>query len=191
MTVWFTADLHLGHRNIIDHCHRPWQTVEEMDDAIVTRWNHVVMPGDSVYVLGDVALCRPERAIELVSRLRGQKFLIVGNHDKSLIRKAAFRDLFAWVKDLYCVKIADPDAPDARQRIVLCHYAMRTWHQQHHGTWHLYGHSHGTLPIDICSRSMDVGVDTCGFYPLSYEEVKGVLGCRTQAQVDHHNARPE
>lgn len=186
MTVWFTADLHLGHRNIIEHCHRPWATVEEMDEALISNWNNRVKPGDSVYVLGDIAMCKPERAIEFVRRLRGQKFLIVGNHDKSLIRKQAFVNLFAWVKDLYCVKIADPGAPGAKQRIVLCHYAMRTWHQQHRGTWHLFGHSHGTLPVDPHSLSADVGVDVWAYDPIHYWMVKAHMKNRTFTQVDHH-----
>lgn len=186
MTVWFTADLHLGHRNIIEHCHRPWATVEEMDEALIWNWNRLVKPGDSVYVLGDIAMCKLDRAVELVSQLQGQKFLIVGNHDKGLTRKKAFTDLFVWVKDLYCVKIADPEAHGGKRRIVLCHYAMRTWHCQHYGTWHLYGHSHGTLPVDPHSLSADVGVDAQGYSPVSYENVKDTMVRRTFVPLDHH-----
>ncbi len=40
------------------------------------------------------------------------------------------------------------------------HYAQRVWEHSHHGSWHVYGHSHGSLPDDIKSKSIDVGVDT-------------------------------
>jgi calcineurin-like phosphoesterase family protein len=39
VTTWFTADLHLGHRNIIDYCNRPFRDVEAMNNARLTRGN--------------------------------------------------------------------------------------------------------------------------------------------------------
>ena len=49
---------------------------------------------------------------------------------------------------------------------------MRVWHQSFRGAWHLYGHSHGKLPEDPASLSMDVGVDTRGFEPWHFDEIK-------------------
>jgi len=46
MTTWFTADLHLGHRNIIEYCNRPFADVDEMNRALIANWNQVV--GDFV-----------------------------------------------------------------------------------------------------------------------------------------------
>ncbi|MCX6365194.1 MAG: hypothetical protein NTX57_00570 [Armatimonadetes bacterium] len=91
-------------------------------------------------------------------------------HDKTADR---MKESFGWVRDYYELKVEDADAPSGKQRIVLCHYAFRVWRNAHHGSWHLYGHSHGSLPG--AGRSMDVGVDCHDFSPISYEQVKAAL----------------
>ena len=53
--IWFTADLHLAHKNIINLCNRPFKSVEEMDETIINNWNSVVRENDDVYVVGDFA----------------------------------------------------------------------------------------------------------------------------------------
>jgi calcineurin-like phosphoesterase family protein len=51
--TWFTADFHLGHKNIIRYCKRPFDTVEEMDRIIIERLNSLVKTNDILYFLGD------------------------------------------------------------------------------------------------------------------------------------------
>ncbi len=46
MTRFFTADLHLGHRNIIEYSGRPFRDADEMNAALVERWNDFVSPDD-------------------------------------------------------------------------------------------------------------------------------------------------
>jgi len=82
MPTWFTSDLHFGHRNIIEYCGRPFADVEEMNAALVARWNAIVGPADTVWVLGDVALGRISETLPLVGRLAGVKRLAPGNHDR-------------------------------------------------------------------------------------------------------------
>lgn len=185
--IWFTADLHLGHRNVIRYSKRPFKDVEEMDEALVTNWNDVVRPGDSVYVVGDFSFHRREQSKQLFQRLAGQKFLVRGNHDK----EDKVNALFGWVKDLYTVKVPDPDAPGGTQRIVLCHYALRVWDRAHYGTWSAFGHSHGTLPDDPRLRSTDVGVDPNGYFPVSYDQLKAKMREKTWTPVDHHGTHDE
>lgn len=79
MTTWYTADLHFGHANIIKHCNRPFPDADTMDAALVKRWNEVVQPDDTVWVLGDVALS--PKNLGPVTRLNGRKILVAGNHD--------------------------------------------------------------------------------------------------------------
>ena len=62
---------------------------------------------------------------------------------------------------------------------MLFHYAMRVWNASHHGTWSLYGHTHGELEDLSDTLSLDVGVDCHDFTPLSYEEVKALMGKKT------------
>jgi calcineurin-like phosphoesterase family protein len=83
MTRWFTSDSHYGHTNIIKYCNRPFKDAGEMDRAIVTNWNELVKPEDTIYHLGDVAFASPDRVKHILSILNGYKILILGNHDRS------------------------------------------------------------------------------------------------------------
>lgn len=172
MAKFFTADLHLFHKNIIKYCERPFKDVAEMNDTIRDRWNAKVSKDDEVYIVGDVGFAHPDLLISFLESLNGTKYLIRGNHDKRMQSK--LKDCFAWVKDYYALKIDDPDAIHDKQVLILCHYALRVWDRKHYGTWHLYGHSHGTLPHDG-SMSLDVGVDCHDFTPLSYDDIKLAL----------------
>ena len=89
MTTWFTADLHLGHANIIGYCNRPFPDVGAMNDGLVGRWNDSVADHDTVWVLGDVALGQIDHTLALVRRLAGHKQLLTGNHDRCWVGNGA------------------------------------------------------------------------------------------------------
>ena len=183
--IWFTSDHHFGHANIIRFSGRPYADVEEMNATLIENWNAVVGQNDLVYHLGDIFLTTPVLAQQIRRRLHGKIHLIRGNHDKTA---EGMTGAFEWIKDLYELKIADDDAPNGKQRIILCHYAMRVWNKSHHGAWHLYGHSHGSLPDDPHSLSFDAGVD-CHFYmPIGYERVKRIMAGKTFVPIDHHGS---
>ena len=74
---------HFGHTNIIRFCKRPWKTVEEMDNALIQNWNSVVGENDIVFHLGDFAFAPNWRWKELLVKLNGRIYLIMGNHDES------------------------------------------------------------------------------------------------------------
>jgi calcineurin-like phosphoesterase family protein len=178
--VFFTADTHFAHAKIVELFHRPFATVEEMDEELIKRWNVWVRPGDIVYHLGDFAYRRPGQYLD---RLNGRAIhLIRGNHDDSM--PAYIRERFASVSDMKRVKVGD-------QEIVLCHYAMRVWNKSHHGAWHLYGHSHGTLRDDPNALSLDVGVDCWNFCPVPLERVEERMAKKAYAPVDHHGEEDE
>lgn len=188
MTVFFTSDLHLGHARVIDYCRRPFANVDEMNQALVARWNARVKSYDDVYILGDLALCKPGLAAALVGRLAGRMRLVFGNHDKALRKSYEGSGLFEWCKDLAEVKVPDIDAPDGAQRITLCHYPMITWPKSHHGAWMLHGHCHGSLPDDRRALRLDVGVDVWDYAPVSYDEIKARMSKKAFKPVDHHGA---
>lgn len=179
MTVWFTSDTHYGHARVIEYSKRPFSSVEEMDERLVENWNAVVQPGDRVYHLGDFAFCPVERATEIARRLNGQKFLIFGNHDKRLRRDGKFVGSWIWGKDLEQIDVEG-------QRITLCHYAMRVWAKSHHGTWQLFGHSHGTMPDDPHSLQLDVGVDCWDYHPVAFETIRERMSKKEFRPVDRH-----
>lgn len=156
--IWFTADTHLGHTNIIRYCNRPFKTVEEMDEAIINNWNAVVDKWDDVYHLGD--FCFKGRGPKYYrEKLNGYIHLVWGNHD----RKSQFGSAFHGKTPLTTIKVRGIS-------ITLCHYAMRVWNKSHFDAWHLYGHSHGCL--EAVGKSLDVGVDGHDFRPWPFEEVK-------------------
>ena len=85
MNIWLIADLHLSHKGIVQWLRedgskeRPWDTIEEMNEALIENYNSVVRPKDKVYILGDVVINRS--ALPLIARLQGRKILVKGNHD--------------------------------------------------------------------------------------------------------------
>jgi calcineurin-like phosphoesterase family protein len=170
--IWFTSDHHFGHKNILEYTKRPFANVDEMNAEMVKRWNEKVGKDDTVYHLGDFALMSAGKVKQLREQLNGKIYLITGNHESSALDAAS---CFEWIKDYYELTVEDPDAHKGQRFIVLFHYAMRVWNASHHGTWHLYGHSHGELPDDETALSIDVGVDSHNFYPISYEELKEIM----------------
>lgn len=179
MTVYFTADTHFRHESIIRLGNRPFAGAEEMEAALVANWRDRVAPADTVYFLGDFAFTwsrRDQADVErLLSLLPGQKHLIRGNHDRKPVSRAKG---WAWVGDYKRIRVEG-------QRIVLFHYAIRSWHGLHRGAWHLHGHSHGSLE-DYGGMVMDVGVDCRDFAPVSFVEVAAYMATRGPVQVDHH-----
>ena len=179
--IWFTADFHLGHQNIIRYCSRPFATVTDMDTEILDRLNSSVREGDSLYFLGDFCRGSGKEPLDYRKRIRCKNiFFIEGNHDAGT-RKIA--NEFGWWKQLAEVKIDG-------QLIVLCHYAMRVWHHSFRGAWHLYGHSHGRLADDPAALSMDVGVDTHEFRPWHIDEIRTRMDEKAKARSVQSNSQP-
>lgn len=173
--IWFSSDLHLGHKNIIKYCDRPYKDVDEMNDGIIKNWNELVQPNDTAYLLGDMVMNK--RYIPLLGQLRGRKHLIIGNHDEDFLEELA--PFFIWQKHLHEFK-------HNKQKFILCHYAMRAWHHHGKGSIHLYGHSHGTLPG--FERSMDVGVDAQDMKPISIDQVIQQLAVPNNYKRDNHSS---
>lgn len=167
--IYFSADTHFGHGRIIQYCNRPFKDSDEMDAAIINRFNEVLRPGDILYHLGDVAWStyQSKNFIEQLNTKEVQ--LILGNHDKHKESEYVAAG-FKWVgryKGITIDKIP----------VALFHYPMRSWNHKGHGGLALYGHCHGTLEPGL-DRSMDVGVDTHNFYPYSWEEIRDTLNKR-------------
>ncbi|MGO8024888.1 metallophosphoesterase [Rhizobium leguminosarum] len=171
----YTADLHLGHHGILKHCPttRPFDTVEEMDRAIVERINERVEPYDLLYIVGDFALSGDvEYVHHFFHSIHARKVLVLGNHDldsKGRISKT-IRDLPWDIPPTHALETTDEGC-----HIYLHHYGCRVWPRHLRGSYHLFGHSHGALPP--LGRSRDVGIDCTdtGFEPLTFSEIKESL----------------
>jgi len=185
METFFTADTHFGHKNICNFAERPFGDVQQMDEHLVLRWNECVKQGDRVFHLGDFSYYPREKTERLLNRLNGNIFLVRGNHDKVI--KGSITDKFGWVKDYYELKEV---AVGESKKIVLCHYAFKVWNKSHYGSWHLHGHSHGSLDDDGLGKIMDVGIDNHPDYaPFHLDEVSEFMSEREYHAFDHHDRR--
>jgi calcineurin-like phosphoesterase family protein len=153
--LFFTADEHFDHSNIIQLSNRPFSSVEEMNEKLISNWNEVVTAKDTGYIIGDFAFKNPEKHL---ARLNGKIIRIKGSHDND-IREPYMLSIYPGLRDEY----GNP------RTITLCHYSMRSWDRSHYASWHLFGHHHGKL--EPYGLSFDVGVDTNNFYPYSLEDV--------------------
>lgn len=165
MMIWFIGDTHFGHGNIINYCGRPFGSLAEHNETIIKNWNSVVSPNDHVYHLGDVGFGSPDYLYRVMQRLRGKIYLIKGNHDGPAIREPVAQR-FQFIKDVHFLKTQHKGQ---KVEIFLSHYAHRTWPKSNHGSFHLFGHSHGNMPPH--GLSFDVGVDCWNFCPISLEQV--------------------
>jgi calcineurin-like phosphoesterase family protein len=161
---FFTGDSHFGHALMLQN--RPFASTDEMDYFLIDAWNSVVRPDDIVWHLGDFSYHNADRTASIFSQLKGRKRLVLGNHDldnRGDVRKSIAS--LAW--DQPPTHYAE--CKQNSERVILHHYAMRTWSASIHGSWHFYGHSHGRLPE--YGRSRDCGVDCAdsGFAPMTFQ----------------------
>ena len=84
--IFYISDTHFGNENILKLCDRPFATIEEMNERLIENWNSKVKGADAVYILGDMFFkCKDTKSI--LCRLKGKKYLFVGNHDESSVGK--------------------------------------------------------------------------------------------------------
>ncbi len=79
--IYLIADTHFGDEAILRYENRPFQSVEEMDEALIRNWNNTVKPEDTVFILGDFSSYDLQKTAAICHRLNGHKYLIMGNHD--------------------------------------------------------------------------------------------------------------
>ncbi len=185
--IWFTSDTHFGHNNIIKFCNRPWNTVEEMDEALIANWNAIVKSDDIVFHLGDFAFATNGRWKEIIQRLNGHIYLIVGNHDEIHYPGHQTFDLFEGVTTQLYLKIDN-------RSVYLNHYPFLcyggTWRNPQYATYQLFGHVHSgpnnkgmdsDRLVNLFPYQYDVGVDNNNYTPVSWQQVQEII----RKQVEH------
>lgn len=155
MTDFVIGCTHFGHANIIRLAGRPFSSVEEMDDVMISNWNSVVSPRDTVYHLGDFAF-RGAPAAEYERRLNGRIFKIGGNHDDD-----------GWGVPYHEVRLN-------RTRIVLMHYPIEEWNGWFRGAVHLHAHTHKHDFVSA-ERRGNAGADAVGFTPMRLADALEIL----------------
>jgi calcineurin-like phosphoesterase family protein len=182
MATWFTADLHFGHERIIELCNRPFSNVDEMNTELIHRWNSYVDQGDSVYVLGDVAMGKIAETLPLVEQLRGTKYLVPGNHDRCWPghKKVRPADIEAYKHVGF--KILGPQ--HVYGRWLLCHFPQAgDSHDRDRYVDHrpqltgykaiIHGHVHNQWKVN--ARQINVGVDVWGYTPVHLNQLRELI----------------
>lgn len=174
---WVISDTHFYHERILGYCQRPFNSIDEMNEAIIKNWNSVIGHDDIVYILGDFCFGNKEMLTNIVSRLNGRKILILGNHDR--LTKSAYLDVgFETVTKN--PMIVDSD-------FILSHHPI----QGDLGKFYnIHGHKH-KLPSEaqFSPKHFDIGVDDHNFFPHNLDTVIKTLykggrkQCRTKTQI--------
>lgn len=152
---YYISDLHLFCKNQtnegVNHDGRPFDTISEMNRALLNNWNTRVTNGDTVYILGDIAMRgRNDELIALVAQLRGHKILVRGNHDS--VDDYRYRQIFESIIDYAEIT----DYYDRKPyRLILSHYPILFWKDQHKGSVLLYGHTHNTIEHSFFQQCID------------------------------------
>lgn len=169
--IWFTSDTHFGHANVLRFCDRPWESIEQMNKALVDNINARVAPSDTLYHLGDFSFKMPvEAARELRGKIRCRDIhWVPGNHDKDWSQPGV-AGTFVVEPPITTLKLENG------RKVVMCHYPIMDWPGLGHGSIHLHGHIHATKEYNEWNRALrllryDVGVDANDYAPVSIDEI--------------------
>lgn len=184
-TCFFTSDLHFHHKNIVQYSGRPW-TTETQTEEIIKRWNNRIGPTDHVFHLGDFSFSHAKQAgrvIEIIKELDGVHYYIGGNHcDRSLWSLIEAQELthVAFIGNYLEARIGE-----SRTKVCMFHYPLEVWNGMHHGSIHLHGHCHGSLPA--VGKRLDVGLDNHpDFQVFSWAEISEHMAKQPFVVKDHH-----
>lgn len=192
MSVFFCADTHLGHANIVKYAQRPelrprdldplggWasqQTKElrahQMNERLIAKWNERVKPGDHVYFLGDFCCYGNERgesgsktkAREWLERLNGTVTFILGNHDHNNTVRHGLACAYMQAGGLTLYLVHNP-AHEPKHP-----YVDAVVHGHVHTAWKVTSRPHGGKIIPY----VNVGVDVCKYAPVALNELLGLV----------------
>jgi calcineurin-like phosphoesterase family protein len=179
--IWFSADHHFGHANIIMYCARPFADTDEMDAYMVARWNERVAPDDVVWYLGDFAM-RLEVALHITPLLNGTKHLIAGNHDRCLgYEPAHIERREALLAYGWSTIVEQMPFDIGSESVLLCHlpyrghdpFAKSMACPVNEGRWLIHGHVHEKWVTK--EKMINVGVDAWNFNMVSLDEIAALI----------------
>lgn len=142
---YFIADQHFFHKALNEKMDkRGFESVEQMNEYMIEKWNAKVNKNDEVIILGDFSWGNARQTQEVLDRLKGRLYMIKGNHDRFLSDKKYSWDRFIWIKDYAELK-------DNKRKVILSHYPIACYNGQYRRdetgqpkTFMLHGHIHKT-----------------------------------------------
>lgn len=205
MTVFFTADTHFGHSNIVERFSRGnglFNSIQHHDALIQQKWFETVTDDDDVYVLGDIALGTLEESLKKFEILPGRKFLVPGNHDRVISLEGAEKvkknkPLYESVGFTVLEEVVHFNVPTlyGEQEVLLSHFPYAvTEFENIADRWKkvrpvntglplIHGHTHSTNRVNLSEPlEFHVGVDANNFTPVALTEIQGWL---EKLKADH------
>ena len=163
--IWFTSDLHLGHKAILRLSNRPFFNIEEHDETIIENINKLVKNDDDLIILGDISFNQSYQTYESIfKKLNGNIYIILGNHDnKQNLIRCQKEGLITSVRESQIMNIG-------KDTIHLTHYPLLEWYNFYNNGLHAHGHTHGKVN-EYC-RSIDVSIDAWEMECIEFSELK-------------------
>lgn len=203
--IWFTSDTHYDHSNLCRGTTkwkgpleetRNFQTLQEMNDALVSNINAVVMPDDILFHLGDWSFGTQQNIEKFRKAINCKTIhLIKGNHDQWVKRYPYYAGMFESTQDYLELDVRMYTGQEQKtcvfkQDFVLCHFPISSWNGMNKGSIHLHGHVHFSPDKRIGKgKLMDVGVDGNDLKPISILEVMQIMAKQpisSNLPFDHH-----
>jgi len=159
-TIWFVSDTHLGHKNIIKYCNRPFSSVEEMNERLIMNINSKVQPCHTLYHLGDFALGISQQIEEWTNAINCRnKTIILGNHDRHTTGW--------WMKHGWLCASKVPIV--LSDFLILSHYQVVLEPISHFVN--LHGHAHVALPYRPSPKHWNLSIEMTDYYPVSLDQI--------------------
>lgn len=193
MTVWFTSDLHLGHRLVASlrgfGDSRETADTRVHDAALAARWDAVVRDDDVVWVLGDLCIAKPTDALDWMMDRPGRKRLILGNHDsahpmhsRAVKATAQFYDAFDWVGTFARIKLMGtpvllshfPYPGEGADRPDYAEARYTQYRLPNEGMWLIHGHLHTSVRLHH-GNQIHVGLDAWDLTPVADHQIHDLM----------------
>ena len=167
--IKYTADMHLGHVNIIKHDGRPFSNVDIMDKILLENYNNEVNKDDEVYIDGDLIYRSGKHPTWYLDQMPGHKHLILGNHDKIILEDKSLWHYFEEIDKILTIK-------DNGRMVVISHCPMAEWDGYFRGWYHVYAHIHNNLNkayhfMKEEERALNAGCMINDYKPVTLDEL--------------------
>ena len=161
--IWFISDTHFNHDRDFIYVTRGFESVNEMNQILVEKWNSIIKPDDTVYHLGDLFLGDLEKGLKIVKSLHGHIHLTIGNHDTEM-RLSALKNIIDEIQFGYRMKFR-------KGCLLLSHYPQITNNSDHFFTYSIHGHTHN--PNIFCEFPLmyNVSCEAHNCNPIAYEDI--------------------
>ena len=162
MIDYITSDLHLGHENIIEYCNRPFDSLEEMNQTLITNWNQTISPSDKVLFLGDLAMAPKEQAINYFRQLNGNITFIRGNHDGDNLDET--------------IQVFETVTFKNKGIRYICSHYPKFPPTENHLTYNLHGHTHNNETDDYPfwnpnHNTFNFSVELTNYRPVPFSKI--------------------